>query len=554
MKGLSLAARYRPQRFSDVCGQELITCALSRASAQDQPQAAYLLSGTRGVGKTSIARIFAKALNCAKGPAAEPCNECAQCQKITRGNHVDVAEIDGASNNSVEDARALRENIGYAPMEGRYKIFIIDEAHMLSRSAFNALLKTLEEPPPRVLFIFATTEAHKFPVTIVSRCQHFVFRQLGEDALCAHLEKVLTAEAIRSEPGALRLIARRAQGSVRDAMSLLDQALALGDAELNEKRTRQLLGLAGQELFQSLFQAMAARNLSQIAEICAQIASQALDIAFFNRELALHLRNFFLLRQGGEGMLPSLGLAPDEANFYASCAALFPPAQLHAAWQMCLESQKGIAQNPEPVAALELLLLNIALLPQLLPIAQLENAPGQINPHPQAQVLTSPKPPLAGASEERSAVAENLSARDTSPKQEACAQKSSPPKDEGPISAPAKSLDWEAFRKYCRAERAAKNLAPQERLLHDLVSRWDGELLTLTPKSERQHSDLLAAQPVLEQALSNYCQGHAPKIAIRPPKVARPQSDLMAEAKERPEVRLCMDILDATLLNCSETR
>ena len=164
MKHLSLAARYRPQTFAQVAGQDTVKAVLSRAAAEGRPAPAYLLSGTRGVGKTTIARIFAKALNCEHGPAPEPCNQCEQCRKITQGAHVDVAEIDGASNNSVEDVRALRENIGYAPMEGRYKIFIVDEAHMLSRNAFNALLKTLEEPPENVVFIFATTEAHKFPI------------------------------------------------------------------------------------------------------------------------------------------------------------------------------------------------------------------------------------------------------------------------------------------------------------------------------------------------------------------------------------------------------
>ncbi|MFT4301425.1 MAG: DNA polymerase III subunit gamma/tau [Desulfovibrio sp.] len=376
MKHLSLASRYRPQTFAQVAGQDMVKAVLSRAAAEDRPAAAYLLSGTRGVGKTTIARIFAKALNCEHAPGPEPCNECAQCRKITQGVHVDVTEIDGASNNSVEDARSLRETIGYAAMEGRYKVFIIDEAHMLTRNAFNALLKTLEEPPERVVFIFATTEAHKFPITIVSRCQHFVFRHLGEDALVDHLSGVLRKEGVTFEESAVRLLARRAAGSVRDSMSLLDQTLALGGAELTAAATRQVLGLAGQEMFGNLFDALHVQDCAAVADLCSQILQQGVDIGFFVRELAGNLRNLFLLRQGGEAMLPSLRLPADEAALWQSLAPRFSTAHLHAAWQMTLDSQRGIVQSPEPAAALELLLLNLALLPQLLPVGQL--TPGQM--------------------------------------------------------------------------------------------------------------------------------------------------------------------------------
>lgn len=354
----------------------MVKAVLSRAAAEDRPAAAYLLSGTRGVGKTTIARIFAKALNCQHAPGPEPCNQCEQCRKITQGVHVDVTEIDGASNNSVEDARSLRETIGYAPMEGRYKIFIIDEAHMLTRNAFNALLKTLEEPPERVVFIFATTEAHKFPITIVSRCQHFVFRHLSEDALFAHLTAVLRKENAAFEEGAVRLIARRAAGSVRDSMSLLDQTLALGGEELTVAATRQVLGLAGQELFAELFTALHGQDCAAVATLCGQILQQGVDIGFFMRELAGNLRNLFLLRQSGQAIVPSLRLPADEAALWQGIAPQFSAAHLHAAWQMALDAQRGIVQSPEPAAALELLLLNLALLPQLLPVGQATPGPG----------------------------------------------------------------------------------------------------------------------------------------------------------------------------------
>ena len=397
MKHLSLAAKYRPQTFAQVAGQDMVKAVLSRAAAEDRVAAAYLLSGTRGVGKTTIARIFAKALNCRHAPGPEPCNQCDQCRKITQGSHVDVTEIDGASNNSVEDARALRENIGYAPMEGRYKVFIIDEAHMLSRSAFNALLKTLEEPPARVVFIFATTEAHKFPITIVSRCQHFVFRHLGEDALVQHLSQVLNKENVPFEEGAVRLIARRAAGSVRDSMSLLDQTLALGGDNLTSAVTREVLGLAGQELFADLFDALHARDCAAVSQLCAGLFRQGVDIGFFVRELAGHLRDLFLLRQGGDAVAPTLGLPGEEILFWQGLAPRFSAGHLHAAWQMVLDAQRGIVQNPEPAAALELLLLNLALLPQLLPLERMDSAPAPAAPvqgHPgRDRQEGSPLPP-----------------------------------------------------------------------------------------------------------------------------------------------------------------
>ncbi len=368
----NLAAHYRPQAFADVTGQDMITTVLSRAAEQDRVATAYLLSGTRGVGKTTIARILAKALNCKNAPTAEPCNVCNSCQMITKGNHVDVTEIDGASNNSVDDARALRENIGYAPMEGRYKVFIIDEAHMLSRSAFNALLKTLEEPPAHVVFILATTEAHKFPITIVSRCQHFIFKRLSEDGLVAHLSRVLTKEEIPYDVQALRIIARRAAGSVRDSMSLLAQTLALSQDKLDMESTRTVLGLAGQELFASLMEAIVNQDCAAVIQLMQKLCDQGVDMGFFLRELAALWRTLFLLREAGENIIPSLNLAEDEVTLWLAMSTKFSTAHLHAAWHMTLDAMRKVIHSPEPAAALELLLLNITLMPRLLPLSALQ--------------------------------------------------------------------------------------------------------------------------------------------------------------------------------------
>lgn len=374
----SLAARYRPQTFAQVVGQDMVKSILSRAAREDRVAPAYLLSGTRGVGKTTVARIFAKALNCAHAPTGEPCNECSACRRITQGSFVDVVEIDGASNRGIDDVRRLRDAVGYAPLEGRYKVFIIDEAHMLTKEAFNALLKTLEEPPARVTFIMATTEQHKFPVTIISRCQHFVFRQIPEATLEAHICSVLEREGRPFEEDAARLIARRAAGSVRDAMSLLGQTLALGGGSSGELLTaaqaREVLGLAGREVMDRLMDALARQDALGVARLVRELLAQGADMGFFLRELGALWRNLFLLRQAGPEAAAVLELPQRETERLTALAEIFPLSYIHAAWQMTLESQRRILTSLEPAAGLELLLLNLALLPRLLPLGELNPA------------------------------------------------------------------------------------------------------------------------------------------------------------------------------------
>ena len=374
----SLAALYRPQTFAEVVGQDMVKSILSRAAREDRVAPAYLLSGTRGVGKTTIARIFAKALNCEHAPAGEPCNQCEACRRITQGSFVDVVEIDGASNRGIDDIRRLRDAVGYAPLEGRYKVFIIDEAHMLTKEAFNALLKTLEEPPARVTFILATTEQHKFPVTIVSRCQHFVFRQIPEATLEAHICNILDREGRPFEQEAAHLIARRAAGSVRDSMSLLGQVLALGCAPgeaLTARMSREVLGLAGQEVMDRLITALASHDTAGIASLVRELLAQGADMGFFLRELGSLWRNLFLIKQAGRDAAQELELPQSECDRLADMAGRFTLTYIHAAWQMTLDSQRRILTSLEPSAGLELLLLNLAMLPRLLPLEELGGMP-----------------------------------------------------------------------------------------------------------------------------------------------------------------------------------
>jgi len=368
---LPLTAKYRPQRFSDVAGQEILRSILSRACAEDKIAPAYLFSGTRGVGKTTLARIMAKAINCVTAPTAEPCNKCTHCVQITQGAAVDVVEIDGASNRGIDDARRIKEDIGYAPMDCRYKVFIIDEAHMLTKEAFNALLKTLEEPPRNATFIMATTEPHKFPATIVSRCQHYTFKRLSLKGLEDHLARILKAEAMDFDPAAVRLLARRAAGSVRDSMSLLGQVLALGRERLAVEDVRGILGLAGHEIYARIMETVRDQDPIGLASVLRDVLDQGLDLGFFLRELTMVWRNLFLLKQVGESAFPMLDLAEDEARQWLGWAEAFTATHIHACWQLTLEGQRRVLTSVDPALALELLLLNMAYLPQLVSLEQL---------------------------------------------------------------------------------------------------------------------------------------------------------------------------------------
>jgi len=366
---------YRPQTFAQVLGQESLCRILSRAAEQRRLAPAYMFSGTRGVGKTTAARILAKAINCQHGPAAEPGCECRFCRQIAQGTAVDVMEVDGASNTGVDNVRRLTEEIGYAPVDCRYKVIIIDEAHMLSRSAFNALLKTLEEPPAHALFILATTEPHKFPATIVSRCQHFVFKRLPLKELQDHLENILRREGVPYEPEAVSLLARKGGGSVRDSMSLLSQILALGEEEIRRDTVRDVLGIAGREILQELMQGLRQQDCAGLAAIVRRLLDQGLDIGFFLQELTSAWRTMFLLKQAGEKAYEVLDIPREEAELWNGWAGVFSLSHLHACWQMTLEEQRRILTSMDPALALELLVLNLAYLPSLVPVQDMEGGP-----------------------------------------------------------------------------------------------------------------------------------------------------------------------------------
>ncbi len=291
----ALYRKWRPQRFSEVVGQPYTVQTLKNAIAQGKITHAYLFAGPRGTGKTSVARIFAKAINCQKRKEAEPCNECPSCQRITRGSALDVIEIDGASNRGIDQIRQLREEVNFAPAEGRYKVYIIDEVHMLTNEAFNALLKTLEEPPERVIFIFATTEPHKVPATVLSRCQAFEFKNIPQEQISSHLAQIAHHEGLKIEEDALSAISRHARGALRDALVLLEQLVSFkGLKSIEAHDLYEILGLPPQELLDEFLKALLAADGTRALQLIADLAERGRDLELFVEELLHRSRDLLI--------------------------------------------------------------------------------------------------------------------------------------------------------------------------------------------------------------------------------------------------------------------
>jgi DNA polymerase-3 subunit gamma/tau len=303
MAYLVLARKWRPKTWNEVIAQEHVTLTLQNAINYNRLAHAYLFAGPRGVGKTSVARILAKALNCEKNSGPDPCNECSNCNEITDGRSIDVFEIDGASNRGIDEVRNLRENIRYVPARGKYRIYIIDEVHMLTSEAFNALLKTLEEPPDHVIFIFATTEPQKVPATILSRCQRFDFRRIGSQDIVQHLKHVSQEEKIEIEETALQLIAKKADGGLRDSQSILDQMVSYTGNKIKAEDVSQALGFIEQEIFFEVTNVLAARNISKGLALIDKIIGEGYDIGEFLSGLMEHLRNILIVKAMGSGEL-----------------------------------------------------------------------------------------------------------------------------------------------------------------------------------------------------------------------------------------------------------
>ncbi len=378
-----IARKYRPQIFDEVAGQPLITETLKNAVTGGRVAHGYIFSGARGVGKTSTARILAKSLNCVKGPTVKPCGVCPSCVEIAAGNSPDVFEIDAASNRGIDEIRQLRETSRYLPARDPYRVFIIDEAHMLTTEAFNALLKTLEEPPARSLFILATTEPHKLPPTIQSRCQHFAFRLLDDDEIAARLRWVTEQEKAESDDDALSTLARAAEGSLRDALSLLDQVMAAGDARLEGPRVRQLLGVVPAETLSGLAEAIAAADAPRVLEGVARLVGEGYELAHFCGQFTRFIRDLTVAKISGEAS-PLVQAPSGERAALARLAKEFSAADLARFFQILLRAEADMRYSLHPRFDLELALLKLVYAKRLAPLetllAELQSASGEAHP------------------------------------------------------------------------------------------------------------------------------------------------------------------------------
>ncbi len=364
-----LARKWRPRNFSEMVGQEHVLQALINALDHDRLHHAYLFTGTRGVGKTTIARILAKSLNCEQGVGSQPCGQCSSCCELDQGRFIDLIEVDAASRTKVEDTRDLLDNVQYAPTRGRYKVYLIDEVHMLSTHSFNALLKTLEEPPPHVKFLLATTDPQKLPVTVLSRCLQFNLKRLPLDSIAQHLQYILNEEQVQFDEAAVKLIAKSADGSLRDALSLMDQAISYGNGCLREQQTGAMLGTIDRDYIVTLARALVAKNPGSILDAIAQVAEHSPD---FDHLLA-ELLSFF--HQMAVHQMLEVSAKNDETDDLAEAMADEISAEdLQLYYQIALNGRRDLPLAPDPRTGLEMIMLRMIT---FCPVVVEQNSRGQ---------------------------------------------------------------------------------------------------------------------------------------------------------------------------------
>ena len=513
-----LARKWRPRRFADLVGQTHVARALINGLDHDRLHHAFLFTGTRGVGKTTIARILAKSLNCETGVSSQPCGICQSCREVDEGRFVDLIEVDAASRTKVDDTRELLDNVQYAPTRGRYKVYLLDEVHMLSGHSFNALLKTLEEPPPHVKFLLATTDPQKLPVTVLSRCLQFHLKRLAPEQISAQLEKILNAEAIAFDPASLKLIARSADGSMRDALSLLDQAIAFGGGKVHEAEVCEMLGSIDNSVIAAILAALADNDARGLVAAVADANDRNADPESVLNELLLALHRLAL-----QQVAPETETDIDHAELMRAYTNRIAPEDVQLFYQIGLIGRRDLALAPDTRSGLEMTLLRMLAFRPVPPGAQTQperNAPTS-RPAPQSVKpnVTRPAPVVAEASV---------------------------------ISTPAVAVGKEGW-----SETVSKlNLAGLTRELanHSTLDALDGAVLRLTLDQSCAHLLSKEREAALKQALAaHYGRPMEVRITLGKPQAETPARERQRNQNERQQAAVETILNDPTVQALQES-
>jgi len=555
---LVLARKWRPQKFSELIGQEHVSQTLKNAIDSGRVAHAFLFTGARGVGKTTSARILAKTLNCEKGPTTEPCNECSICKEITAGLSVDVLEIDGASNNGVDEIRELRENVKYLPAQSRYKIFIIDEVHMLSNSAFNALLKTLEEPPPHIKFIFATTEPHKVPITILSRCQRFDFKRIPLTTIFKRLRFILDQEAVAMSDDALAMVARKGDGSMRDALSALDQVLAFCGDRVEDADVLSILGVVDRGLVLAALNFIFARDPAALIGVVKQVDDSGCNIRHFCHELIEMMRTLLLLKSSA-AVADLLDLSDREMAEASAIAEKTDMETVQRCIFILLRADAEMAHSSFTRLLLEMAMIRMASLSPVIPVSELLERIKRIEAAPPAQLAAEAMPPLYRAA----AVADKASA----PLPQSGPQlKPQPAASAAAVAVPEPSgvKDWQGFVMYVKSKKPmlatklekGSPLKAAAGVLHIGYQKGSLELSMLQePDYLQQLGELAAAyygNPVAIKILVNSAASGEVPLSIAEKKtveLARQEQSIKEAADKHPLVMAALDIFGGEIVS-----
>ena len=495
-----LARKWRPKSFASLVGQEHVVRALTHALGEQRLHHAYLFTGTRGVGKTTLARILAKSLNCETGVTATPCGTCSACTEIDAGRFVDLLEVDAATNTRVDEMRQLLENAVYAPTRGRFKVYVIDEVHMLSNSAFNAMLKTLEEPPEHVKFILATTDPQKIPVTVLSRCLQFNLKQMTPPLIAGHLKHILEVEGIAAEPAALNLLSRSASGSMRDALSLLDQAIAHGAGQVDEAQVRDMLGTVDLDYLFAILETLLADDVAGMLAVGDDMALRSLSFGVALQELAALLTRVQVAQLAPQTVPDEL---PERARLL-EVASRFDPEFVQLAYQIAVPGRQELPLAPDEQTGFTMTLLRLyAFRPQAAGEGGAARPPSAASPRsasPAPTIRPAASPVAVASSVAPTAPESAAPAAAPAPRSEAAERVASPSATNvSPPPALAGDADWLSIVGGLKIGAMARELAQ-----NCLLRRVNGTRIVLSLAPAQRHLLIKTAQDKLQQALSEY--------------------------------------------------